>query len=252
MRSPVAIALPMLMLAIAAPIASPGLARAGTPAAMPPARGPDQLAVASPRHKRETCTRDGLIHAEASPAITARVEDVVRLADKSSRIRDVARLTLPCGFRLDRRSGWNLVLTDGKELRAYLENNPFGFMPAFGFSGPAERSFTLRSQKLNAATLRDLNCTDGLARFAARLQLCTNFGSTTALFGVARQPGKAELVHYVVQGGELKRDFKVADIDAKVEIIFFMPPPDAPGGTITLILRNRGALYRAFVDVSRG
>jgi len=46
--------------------------------------------------------------------------------------------------------------------------------------------------------------------------------------------------------------FIVAAVQGRVESIFFLPPPDAPGGTITLIIRRRGETFRAYLDTPKG
>jgi hypothetical protein len=44
----------------------------------------------------------------------------------------------------------------------------------------------------------------------------------------------------------------LADIDGRVESIFFLPPPDAAGGTVTLILSDKEGTYRAYIDTPKG
>jgi hypothetical protein len=49
----------------------------------------------------------------------------------------------------------------------------------------------------------------------------------------------------------VKEDFVVAEVAVKVDGLSFLPSPDTSWGGITLILEDRGAVYRAFVDVPR-
>jgi hypothetical protein len=198
------------------------------------------------------CTTDGLIHAEASPDLTQHVTDSVRMLEKGAQIRDVAKLDLPCGFYLDPRSGWNLVLTNGTEVRRYAENNAFGFAPAFGFGEKTTKPYTLNYRAVAGGELHPDGCADTLKSIKADLQLCSSFGSSTSFFGTTSDGQRTRLTHYVVRGSHLEEDFQVAEISAHVESIFFLPPPDAPGGTITLILTDHQGMYRAFLDTPSG
>lgn len=91
-----------------------------------------------------SCTADGLIHAEVSRAVTGHVAGLVNPTSDGTRLREAARLTLPCGFTLDTRWVPHVILTDGTETRQYAENNPFGFAVPFGFSKRVTRPYTLR------------------------------------------------------------------------------------------------------------
>jgi hypothetical protein len=198
------------------------------------------------------CTADGLIHASVSPDITQHVNDAVRTLAKNSRIREVAKLDLPCGFHLDPRYGWSLVLTNGTEFRRYVENNPFGFAPAFGFSERTTKPYTLNYGPVAAGELRPADCVATLEGIKSDLKLCSSFGSSTCLFGTTSRGQTTLLAHYVVRGSRLEQDFQVAEISAHVESIFFLASPDTPGGTITLILSDRDGIYRAYLDTSSG
>jgi hypothetical protein len=198
------------------------------------------------------CTTDGLIHAQVSQAITKRVTNSITLLQAGARVRDVAKLNLPCGFRLEARSGWNLVLTNGREIRRYKENNAFGFAPAFGFDEQNTKSYTLNYEAVSNAELRVDACSEELKSIEPAVQLCSSFGSRTAFFGASSGRRGNLIAHYVVGGSLPKEDFAVAEIHGKLESIFFLPPPDAPGGTITLIMTDQQGTYRAFVDTTKG
>jgi hypothetical protein len=226
----------MLMLAIGAYIASSAYARPGQQS---PANG-------------RPCTADGLIHAEVSPDITERVTKSVKVLKQGSQLREVAKLDLPCGFHLDPRSGWNLVVTDGTEVRRYVENNAFGFAPAFGFSEKATRPYTLNYRPVGAGELHLDGCIDTLKRIKADLQSCSSFGSSTSFFGTTSDGRTTRLSHYVVRDSHLEEDFQVAEISGHIEGISFLASPDSPGGTITLILADDQGMYRAFLDTPAG
>jgi hypothetical protein len=163
-------------------------------------------------------------------------------------LRDGARLTLPCGATVDPRSSFQIVLDNGTDVSAYAENNAFGFMPAFGFSGTSPRSYVLHPKPLAADRLRDNPCAPAMAR-DAHLTRCSGFGSPSSFFAASRH----QLAHYVTgPDGVPRQDFVVADLHAAVDSLFFLPPPDAPGGSITLMLNDHGTTYRAFIDVPRG
>lgn len=207
---------------------------------------------ASPHPDAHPCTSDGLVHAEVSPAISEHVAESIKLLVPGARLREVAKLALPCGFRLDPRNGWNLVLTNGAETRQYLENNPFGFAPAFGFSQQATKSYTLNYHSVAEAALRSDECKDRLKGIKSAPQLCSSFGNETSFFG-ARPDGRGtRIAHYVLHGSDIEEDFPVAEVQGHVESIFFLPPPDAPGGTITLVVSDREGTYRAFLDTPKG
>jgi hypothetical protein len=72
------------------------------------------------------CSQNGLVHADVGKEIEKQVKASIKTLEKGARLRDIAKLTLPCGFTLYYKFGGNLILTDGKEYRRYLENNPFG------------------------------------------------------------------------------------------------------------------------------
>ena len=92
----------------------------------------------------DACTTDGLIRAEVNSDITKRVESVIHPLEKGVQVRDVAKLVLPCGFHIDGWFGWNLILTNGTDVRRYVENNPFGFAPAFEFGEKVAKPHTLQ------------------------------------------------------------------------------------------------------------
>jgi hypothetical protein len=198
------------------------------------------------------CTRNGLIHAEVSPEITQRVQHAIRIVLNGARVREASQLVLPCGFSLWNRFSASLVLHGQQEYRRYRENNPFGFMPAFGFSRPQATSYELRYETVTANDLHQDECGETVRSHGLHLQMCSSFGSVTQIFGTSGDGDSTLLAHYVVSGTELKEDFRVAEIAWKVDSLFFMPPPDAPGGSITLVLEDDGNLYRVFLDVPRG
>jgi len=199
----------------------------------------------------EACTPDGLIHAEVSSVITKRVADLIHPLDKGVQVRDPAKLVLPCGFHIDGRYGWNLILNNGAEVRRYVENNPFGFAPAFGFAHEVAKSYALQYHPVAKGELYPDDCTAKLKAIQADLKLCSGFGGTS-LFATKVDGRRTRLAHYVSQGAALQEDFAVAQIDGEVDSIFFLPPPDAPGGTITLILHDRQGTYRVFLDTAKG
>ena len=179
-------------------------------------------------------------------------------------MRETSKLTLPCGFHIDARYGANLVLTNGTEIRRYLENNVFGFAPAFGFSDAPTKSYTLNYHLAANGELHVQSCTDKLKHIKDAPQLCSGFGSATAFFGTKTQKRSTLLAHFIVPAPKgtrvthfvfeppIMEDFPVAIIDARVESIFFLPPPDAPGGTITLILSDKQGTFRTYLDTPRG
>jgi hypothetical protein len=198
------------------------------------------------------CTTDGLIYAKVSPAISRRVTNSITLLEPGARVREVAKLILPCGFRLEARYGWNLVLTNGTEVRRYLENNAFGFAPAFGFGEQAARSYTLNYRPVADGELHLDDCSDRLKHIERAPQLCSSFGSETSFFGAKTDRRGTRIAHFVLHGSAIQEDFPLANVDGRVESIFFLPPPDAPGGTITLILTDKRGTYRAFLDTPKG
>jgi hypothetical protein len=220
--------------------------------ASPPERGQRWAATGHSLRPRladeRSCATDGLIHAEVSAAISEHVTNAIQLLEPGARIRDVAKLGLPCSFRLDARSGWNLVLTNGKEARGYVENNAFGFAPAFGFGEQNEKSYTLNYRPIADGAPRSDDCRS----VKGAPQLCSSFGSQTAFFGASPGQGGTRIAHYVVHGSEMAEDFPVAEVQGHVESIFFLPPPDAPGGTITIVMTDREGTYRAFLDTPKG
>ncbi|MFL6725493.1 MAG: hypothetical protein ACJ8FS_03130 [Sphingomicrobium sp.] len=198
------------------------------------------------------CTADGLIHAEVSPTIAQQVTNSIRLLEPGARVREIAKLTMPCGFHLDPRYGWNLVLTNGTEVRRYTENNAFGFAPAFGFSDQATKSYTLNYRLAADGELHADSCGERLKGVKGGPQLCSSFGSQSSFFGTMPNKRSTRLAHFVWHGSVVEEDFPVADLGGRVESIFFLPPPDAPGGTITLILSGRRGTYRAYLDTPKG
>ena len=231
----------LLMPAVAASIVLPADARAG-----------QKAVIGSPVSSGRRCTTDGLIHADVTPEITKRVTGLIKPLEKGLRIREIAKLSLPCGYHLDPRYGWNLILANGTEIRRYMENTGFGFAPAFGFGDQAGKPYTLNYRLVAAGELHPDGCVERLATRKTGLLLCTGFGSDTSFFGAARDTAGTRLSHYVLRDGALQEDFAVADIGGTVESIFFLPPPDAPGGTITLILTDPHGTYRAFLDTPKG
>lgn len=198
------------------------------------------------------CTTDGAIHAEVSSAITAHAAAAIRIAEPGARMRDAAKLTLPCGFRLDPRSGWQLVLTNGREVRAYRENNAFGFAPAFGFGETVARSYVLRGQAIAESEVADEQCMAWLKAVRSDIQRCSGFGSNAAFFGTSAANRDTRLAHYRVQGSTLEADFPVATIAGHVDSLFFLALPDAAGGTITVVVSDGQGTYRAFLDTPKG
>jgi hypothetical protein len=204
------------------------------------------------RLSQRSCTTDGLIHAEVSPLISQKIRDSVTLLEPGARVREAAKLTLPCGFHLDVRYGWNLVLTNGTEVRRYVENNVFGFAPAFGFSEQPPKSYTLNYRLAADGELHADSCGDRLKGIEGAPQLCSSFGSETSFFGTKTHERGTRLSHFVWHGAAIEEDFPLADIDGRVESIFFLPPPDAAGGTVTLILSDKEGTYRAYIDTPKG
>jgi len=198
------------------------------------------------------CTRDGLIHAEVSAEITQRVQQAIRILLDGARVREASRLVLPCGFTLWNRFSASLVLQGQGEYRRYRENNPFGFMPAFGFGRSPAASYELHYETVAANDLHQDECGETVRSHALHLQICSSFGNASRMFGTSSDGDATLLAHYVVSGSELNEDFRVAEIAWKVDSLFFIPPPDAPGGSITLVLEDHGNLYRVFLDVPRG
>lgn len=199
-----------------------------------------------------TCTNDQLVHASVSPTITSYIKDSIVPLQKGIKIRDIAKLTLPCGFKTDGRSGWSLVLTNGSEVRRYIENNSFGFAPAFGFSDPVEKSYTMKYEDISGDKTQIDSCLDTISHIRSNLKLCSSFGNANSFFGIDLGTHASHLGHYVVQGNAITEDFSLANIDKIVDNIYFIPPPDASGGTITLIVNDGQNWYRAYVDTPRG
>jgi hypothetical protein len=199
-----------------------------------------------------SCTSDGLIHAEVSTDISQHVTQSITLLEPGARLRDIAKLILPCGFHLDARYGWNLILTNGAQTRRYLENNPFGFAPAFGFDEKTTRSYTLNYRPVADGELHAETCGDKLKGLKGAPQLCSSFGSQTSFFGGTAEKRGMRVAHFTTKDSTIREDFPVADVKGRVESIFFLPPPDAPGGTITLILSDREGTYRAYLDTPKG
>ncbi len=205
------------------------------------------------------CTSDGLVHAEVSPTIVKEVKDSITLLEPGAQVREPAKLILPCGFHIDPRFGWNLVLTNGTQYRRYFENNPVGFAPAFGFSPPTTKSYTLNYRSVRDGELHADSCGDRLKGLVGAPQLCSDgFGTypdqriTLIAHFDLYEPPRTRVTHWVLREPLITPGFVVAVVEGRVESIFFLPPPDAAGGTITLIIRHRGETFRAYLDTPRG
>jgi hypothetical protein len=205
------------------------------------------------------CTSDELVHVQVNPAITKEIKNSIQLLEPGAQLREAAKLILPCGFRVDPRYGWNLFVTNGKEIRRYLENNPIGFAPAFGFGREVTNSYTLSYRVVSRGELRDNGCTDRLKGLSAAPQLCSGaFGAypnrrntLIAHYGVY-EPPKTRVTHWIMRERLIEPGFVVAAVEGQVESMFFLPPPDAPGGTITLIFKRHGGTFRVYLDTPSG
>lgn len=198
------------------------------------------------------CAND-VLRVEISPQITQRVERAVKLVEPGARMRAAARLLLPCGFAFQTLAFGNVVVRGTGGYRSYVENNPFGFDPAFGFSGLETKSYDMaRYDEPPADALKPSDCPPNARQLPAALTMCASFGSETAFFGVGRTGDRHRIAHYVLGSAGLKEDFEVASTTLRVESVYFLPPPDAPGGTITLVLRDKDSLYRVRIDTPRG
>ncbi|WP_347302645.1 hypothetical protein V5740_11645 [Croceibacterium sp. TMG7-5b_MA50] len=198
-----------------------------------------------------TCTRDGLVQAEVSTVISRYVATLVTPADSRATLRDAARLTLPCGFTLDARWFQHLIVTDGREVRQYRENNPFGFAVPLGFGQPVTRSYRLQPFD-QPYRLKANDCAAELGKVAVELP-CGAFGGS--LFAAEADPaGGWRLVHYRKDASGWHRMAEAGRLRVRVRPVqvAFIPVPDAPGGTVTLYLQDGEALYRVFLDVSYG
>lgn len=201
----------------------------------------------------QRCTTDGLIHAEESSAITKRVKESIRLLEDGINVRGIAALTFPCGFHLDPRTGWNLILTNGTETRRYVENNPFGFSPPFGFGEKGGKPYTLNYKPVTDAELPSDHCVDQLRNLKNVVQRCSSsIGSGGSIFGITTDDRRARISYYTLHDSKFSEDFRVAEVNAQVESMFFLPLPDARGGTITLILSDSEGVYRVFLDTQKG
>src|SRR5437764_1165761 len=60
------------------------------------------------------------------------------------------------------------------------------------------------------------------------------------------------LAHVAWHGSVVEEEYPVADLGGRVESIIILPPPDAAGGTIALILSGRRGTYRAYLDTPKG
>ena len=198
------------------------------------------------------CATDQLVHASVGSNITSRIKNSIVPLQKGIQVRDIAMLTLPCGFKIDDRSGWSLLITNGSEVRRYIENNSFGFAPAFGFSDPVEKSYMMKYEKLASEKVQTDSCFNTIASISSGLRLCSSFGNANSFFGIERSAHTSHLGHYVVRDGAIVEDFPLANINKNVDSIYFIPPPDASGGTITLIVTDGQNRYRAYVDTPRG
>lgn len=212
--------------------------------------------VGTPVLKRDSngsaCTTDQLVHASVGSNITSRIKNSIVPLQKGIQVRDIAMLTLPCGFKIDDRSGWSLFLTNGSEVRRYIENNPFGFAPAFGFSDPIEKSYTMKYEDIPREKIQTDSCINTIASISSSLKLCSSFGNEESFFGIERSDHTSHLGHYLVLDGAIIEDFPLANINKDVDSVYFIPPPDASGGTITLIVTDGRNRYRAYVDTPRG
>lgn len=209
-------------------------------------------ASASPQAEQaaaESCIGDGLIHAEVSRAVTRHVASLVAPAD-GAKLRDAARLTLPCGWRLDTQWVQAPILTDGTQQRQYLENNPFGFAVPLGFGKPVTRSYTMQSLA-TPYRLKLKDCAEQLGREGAAALPCSAF--TSSIFATEADPaGGSRLFWHRREGAAWQRMREAAQIRAEVAMLSFIPVPDAPMGMVALYLRDGGHLYRVFLDVEFG
>lgn len=198
------------------------------------------------------CAND-ILRIEMSQRVTQRVEREVRLVDPGARMRAAARLVLPCGFIFKTLAFGNIVVQGTGGHRRYAENNAFGFDPPFGFSDQGPKSYDMaRYDEPAADVLASSDCPAQARKPPAALMLCASFGSKTAFFGVGRSGDRHRIAHYALGSAGLKEDFEVASTALPIESIYFLPPPDAPGGTITLVLRDKDSLYRVRIDTPRG
>jgi len=187
------------------------------------------------------CTHDGLIHAEVSGKITALVKDWVLFSEPGAQFPDIAKLDLPCGFHLDPREVWSLTLTDGTSFRRYRD-----------FGQQTDQTSMLGEEVIDPAsrpTGSADTCSETIKTSKPQLQQCTSGAS--AFFAVDPSGGKIRLVHYIVSASQVKEDFVVAEVAVKVDGLSFLPSPDTSWFGVTLILEDRGAVYRAFLDVPR-
>lgn len=199
-----------------------------------------------------SCTRDGRIYVDPSGSAVDRVSKSIRVTLKGAQLRSVEKMTLPCNFAVDQRSGMRLIVTDGQEWRSYRENNAFGFAPAFGFSEGRKPPYTLSYEAIPVGDLRTDGCKNVAKGHQPAIEQCASFGSSTTFFGAYRNGAKTVIAHFTTGGGAVTEDFTVAEVSGAIRSLFFLPPPDAPGGTITLIFEDGGGLYRAYLDVPRG
>lgn len=198
------------------------------------------------------CAND-VLRVEMSPQIAERVERAVKLVEPGARMRAAARLVFPCGFIFKKLAFGNVVVQGAGGYRRYAENNPFGFDPPFGFSDERPKSYDMAHyDEPSADILEAPDCPAQARQQPAALMLCAGFGSDTAFFGVGRAGGRHRIAHYALGSAGLKEDFEVASTTLPIEAIYFLPPPDAPGGTITLVLRDNDSLYRVRIDTPRG
>ncbi|KHL24145.1 hypothetical protein PK98_15335 [Croceibacterium mercuriale] len=196
------------------------------------------------------CSNDGLIHAEVSGAVSRHVAALVTPTLDGARLREAARLTLPCGFALDTRWLQHLIVTDGTETRQYVENNPFGFAVPFGFSERVSRPYTLRALP-ESYRLTPKTCAQDLGRPPEAGPLCSAFASSM-MVAEAEPAGGHRLRHYRMRDSAWQPGFDAAVIGAEIAALYWITLPDAPGGTVTLYLRDAAGLYRVFLDVPQG
>lgn len=205
-----------------------------------------------------SCTSDQRVHVETSADISQRVQRAVKPLGAGVRLRDMSALHLPCGFHIEPRSAMYLVLTDGSEYRLYHENNAFGFAPAFGFSEGPPASEVLDYRKVVPGAASTTSCPARKDHSAPALERCSRFGSEHTFFASYATPHGARIAMFddrgglTDKGGEATEVFLVAKVDGRIESMSFLPLPDAPGGTVTLIYSVGHDVFRAYIDTSRG
>lgn len=198
-----------------------------------------------PRHTAG-CTTDGLVHVETGAEVKRHLARTVKLKEPGARLRGASRLRLPCGFHVE-PSLFSLILTNGTEHRAYAEDNTLGFAPAFGFRQQRSVDQTLSSQKIPAAEVQQDGCMASLHQ-AGLDGVCASFGSPTLFFAIAKAAdGGQRLVQFRSSSGTSER-FTLAEIGDRVVGLSFIQPPDAGGGTVTVLTADGGNVYRFYID----